>query len=281
MKTIADTLEVSRSNLIEGIEGVRPTRKSYCKADDTLLLEAIRPLVDERPTYGYRRITALLNRERKKAGQPRLNHKRVYCIMRTANLLLQPCTGRRIQRVHDGVVQTLRSNTRWCSDGLEIQCWNGEIVRVAFALDTCDREAMAWAASTAGISGEMVRDMMLLSVERRFGSYKTPHRIEWLSDNGSCYIAGDTIDFALSLGLWSCFTPVRSPESNGISEAFVKTFRRDYVRCNPLPDAAAVLAKLDGWFKDYNTIHPHSSLGMRSPLEFIHANSSLAACPAS
>ena len=30
-------------------------------------------------------------------------------------------------------------NTRWCSDGLEIGCYNGERVRVAFALDCCDR----------------------------------------------------------------------------------------------------------------------------------------------
>ena len=34
------------------------------------------------------------------------------------------------------------------------------------------------------------------------------------------------------------FTPVESPESNGMAEAFVKTFKRDYVRVNPIPDAA-------------------------------------------
>ena len=28
---------------------------------------------------------------------------------------------------HDGVVVTIRSNLRWCSDGLEFTCWNGEI----------------------------------------------------------------------------------------------------------------------------------------------------------
>ena len=33
-----------------------------------------------------------------------------------------------------------------------------------------------------------------------------------------------------ALGLPLCFTPVRSPESNGIAEAFVKTFKRDYAR---------------------------------------------------
>ena len=281
MKAIADTLEVSRSNLIERLERERPARGRYRKAEDSELLAEIRPLVDERPTYGYRRITALLNRRRRKPGRQLLNHKRIYRIMHSAQLLLQQCTGKRIDRVHDGTVQTLRSNTRWSSDGLEIHCWNGEIVRVAFVLDTCDREVIAWAASTAGVSGEMVRDLMLLSVERRFGCYRTPHRIQWLSDNGSGYIAGDTIDFATSLGLWSCFTPVRSPQSNGMSESFVKTFKRDYIRCNPIPDAATVLSKLDDWFEDYNNVHPHSSLRMLSPREFIQANSSLAECPAS
>ena len=42
---------------------------------------------------------------------------------------------------------------------MEIACWNGAAIRVAFALDTCDREVMAWCATTGGISGEMIRDL--------------------------------------------------------------------------------------------------------------------------
>jgi transposase InsO family protein len=103
-------------------------------------------------------------------------------------------------------------------------------------------EVIAWSATTAGISGEMVRDLMIVCVERRFGTSKTPHRVEWLSDNGSAYIAEDTLDTAMALGLQPCFTPVRSPESNGIAEAFVKTFKRDYARLSILPDAATVIA---------------------------------------
>jgi len=72
----------------------------------------------------------------------------------------------------------------------------GEIVRVAFAMDTCDREIMAWSASTAEVTGEMVRDRMLIAVESRFSSYRASNRVEWLSDNGSCYTALETIVFA-------------------------------------------------------------------------------------
>jgi len=279
MKPIADALGVSRSNLIEQQAKLKQPRSTYQKVADTDLLPCIRELVDERPTYGYRRITVLLNRRRISEGEPRVNHKRVFRIMQQHGLLLQSYTGDRIERAHTGKVITLRSNTRWCSDGLEIDCWNGEIVRVAFSLDTCDREAIAWAAGTTGFSGEMIRDIMLLSVERRFDSHRAPYRIEWLSDNGSCYTAKETIDFAQALGLAPKFTPVRSPESNGMSESFVKTFKRDYVRCNPRPDAQTVIAQIDGWFEDYNAVHPHRGLKMLSPREFIQANSSLAACP--
>src|SRR5262249_38816167 len=52
-------------------------------------------------------------------------------------------------------------NRRWCSDGFEIGCDNGERVRVAFALDCCDREAMSFLATTSGVSGEDVRDLTL------------------------------------------------------------------------------------------------------------------------
>jgi transposase InsO family protein len=59
-----------------------------------------------------------------------------------------------------------------------------------------------------------------------------PHAVEWLTDNGSCYIADATRTFAASLGFIVCTTPVRSPESNEMAESFVKTFKRDYVYVN-------------------------------------------------
>jgi transposase InsO family protein len=269
VRRIAEVLEVSRSQLHERLRhGLQP-RKHYRKCKDAELLEPIRRLVDQRPTYGYRRIGALLNRERVLAGLARLNHKRLYRLMAQNGLLLQRYTGKPPGRAHDGRIITIRPNLRWTSDGFEIPCWSGQAVRVAFALDTCDREVMAWCASTAGVSGEMIRDLMLEAVEKRFGGTVTPHPIQWLSDNGSCYRAYDTIQFADRLGLVPCFTPVRSPQSNGMAEAFVKTFKRDYVYVHDRPDAQTVLSQLPQWFEDYNEVHPHKALRLKSPREFI------------
>jgi putative transposase len=131
-------------------------------------------------------------------------------------------------------VVALRSNVRWCSDHLELRCRDGSVIRVLFAIDACDREVIAWSATTAGISGEMVRDLMVACVERRFGGTRAPHAVEWLSDNGSAYIAKPTRETATALGLRLAFTPARSPQSNGISEAFVKTLR-DYASSRSCP----------------------------------------------
>jgi putative transposase len=88
----------------------------------------------------------------------------------------------------------------------------------------------------------MVRDMMLIAVERRFGAYQAPHRVEFLADSGSCQTAYETVDFAIALGLMARFTRIRSPESNGMADSFVKTFKRDNVRCNARPDAKPCFA---------------------------------------
>lgn len=74
-----------------------------------------------------------------------------------------------------------------------------------------------------------------------FHAARAPHAIEHLSGNGSAYIARDTRLFAQALNLTRCFTPVASPQSNGMSEAFVKTLKRDYTQISALPDAEAAL----------------------------------------
>jgi transposase InsO family protein len=279
MKNIAESLGVARSNLVERVTDTpvsRPHR--YSKAEDAKLLPLIMDILGERQTYGYRRMHALLNRKLQFLGLQQVNHKRVYRIMHIHDLLLSRHTGARLKSTHTGRVATPQRNTRWCSDGFEFNCADGQTVCVVFVLDACDREVIAFTATTGGISSAMVQDLMLQSIENRFCALKAPHPIEWLSDNGSCYTARDTQEFATQLNLVCCFTPVRSPESNGMAEAFVKTFKRDYVFTHLRPDAIITISQLGDWFKDYNEMAPHKALRMLSPREFIRS-SETAACP--
>jgi transposase InsO family protein len=268
MKTIAETLGVARSNLYDRLEGTTHSRGRYHRRGDAELLARITRLVTARPTYGYRRIRAVLNRELKAEALPPANHKRVYRLMQMHQMLLARRYTERPDHIHDGKVVVMRSNLRWCSDGFEFTCWDGAVVRGVFIIDAHDREIIAWrAVVNAGISGSDVRDMMLEAVERRFDGYRASASVEMLSDNGSPYIARETRIFAAQLGLKPCFTPVKSPQSNGISEAFVNTLKRDYVRVTPIPNAEIAMQAIAGWFEDYNENHPHSGLKMRSPRE--------------
>jgi transposase InsO family protein len=111
----------------------------------------------------------------------------MYRVMKQQGLL-QPKSPRRSdsRRARDSKVMVEESNQRWCSDGFEIACDNGEVVTGVFMKDCRDRETIAWRAWIGlGLPGEPVRDMIIDAVEMHFGS--TDERAitaELLIDNG-------------------------------------------------------------------------------------------------
>ena len=276
MKAVCQALGVARSNLharAHRPRDWRDARLGRTPAPDEQLLDEIRRHIADLPSYGYRRACALVNRQRRAEGRAPVNPKRAYRVMAEAKLLL-PKAPRRPQssRAHDGKVAVTQSNTRWCSDGFEIKCDSGEVVTATFAKDCCDREIMAWRAWPGrGLPGEPVREMLIEAVEKRFGAVEAVpdgRTLEFLTDNGGAYIAGDTRAIAKGVGLKPVTTPVCSPQSNGMAESFVNTFKRDYVSRMDLADARTVLDQLPAAFEHFNEAHPHSSLKMRSPREF-------------
>ncbi|MGR9983789.1 IS3 family transposase [Escherichia coli] len=274
---VSRCLRVSRAQLhviLRRTDDWKDGRRSR-HSDDMDVLLRIHHVIGELPTYGYRRVWALLRRQAELDGMPAINAKRVYRIMRQNALLLERKTAvPPSKRAHTGKVAVKESNQRWCSDGFEFRCDNGEKLRVTFALDCCDREALHWAVTTGGFDSETVQDVMLGAVERRFGSELPTSPVEWLTDNGSCYRANETRQFARMLGLEPKNTAVRSPESNGIAESFVKTIKRDYISIMPKPDGLTAAKNLAEAFEHYNEWHPHSALGYRSPREYLRQRAS-------
>lgn len=170
--TVCRVLGVARSNVIERRSrgSTWRDRRGRRPVDDPELIRQLRDLAAQRPTYGYRRLWALLRRLRAVRGQGPVNAKRVYRLAKAHQLLLQRHTGApSLGLAHEGVIAVERSDQRYCSDGFEIRCDNGERVRVVFSLDCCDRQAIAFAATTAGISGELIRDVMVQTLVERFG----------------------------------------------------------------------------------------------------------------
>ena len=261
MSRVAREFGISRQALYRNKTG--KARVFYRRQDDAAIVARIRDMLAVRPTYGYKRITVMLNRQ----DWPRINRKRVYRLMRMHGLVL-PTGVYGPKRPHTGKVMVTTPNTRWCSDAFEIKCFNREKVYVAFALDCCDRGALAFVAHTRPLLATDIQDLMVAAVAGRFDSLRTPRSIQWLTDRGGIFRAKDTTDLGKALGLLPCATRAYSPESNGMAEAFVKTFKRDYVYNHDCDTPETVLALLPAWFDDYGQA-PHSALAYQSPSEYL------------
>ncbi len=262
MAPICRTLGISRACAYRESVG-RPAR--YVRADDRIVTAQIRTVIRTRASYGARRVRALVNR----AFETTYNLKRIQRVMELNGWKLPRSTRRRTGRAHTGRVQRDVSNERWCSDGLEIACWNGELVQLGFALDGHDREVLATVAVPRDLRAVDIQTLMHRAVAGRFGDGARPDApIQWLSDNGSIYTALETQITAERLHLVPITTPAASPQSNGMSEAFVNTMRRDYIVGADLSSAAVELDQIPAWIADYNAVAPHSALGFQSPQQY-------------
>jgi len=260
MTRICRTLAIGRATAYRE-RGPRAAR--YHRQDDAEVFQRLKEVLRDRGSYGYRRAAVLVNRRFETA----YNRKRIQRVMRLTGLAV-PRRSRRRGRSHRGQVRCEASNQRWCSDTMTIVCWNGEAVELAFALDCCDREAISYVAAARPLDGADIRRLMRRTWFARFGTTLPEHRVQWLSDNGAIYTALETVIEAETLGMTPITTPVASPESNGMSEAFVNTLRRDYLDGADRASAARLLEQVPGWIDDYNERAPHSALGYRSPAEY-------------
>ena len=93
MKTVAEVIGVSRSNLAERLQERPQSRIGRPPLPDEELVAQIKALIGELPTYGYRRVHAILKRHALAAGLKPANHKRIYRVMKAHGLLLNRHAG--------------------------------------------------------------------------------------------------------------------------------------------------------------------------------------------
>lgn len=150
------------------------------------------------------------------------------------SLTLERSTGRSNGRIHDGKVAVMASNLRspvgsnlWRLSGSLLQRLEDRLLERLQGphrlhhrwLRPGDRRACCGDGRGYLRLGHPRHDAC--AVERCFKADHTSHLVEHLSDNGSCFTARETRNFATALDLVRCFTPARSPEDNGMNESFV------------------------------------------------------------
>lgn len=100
MKAVSEVGGVARSNLhirAQRAADWTDRRRHRRPQDDQALVDEHRFEVAAFPSYGYRRAWTMVNRRHEREGRPRVNHKRVYRVMREHRLLLARHTGRPLE----------------------------------------------------------------------------------------------------------------------------------------------------------------------------------------
>ena len=207
--------------------------------------------------YGYRRITAMLQRE-----GFRVNHKRIERLWRREGLKVpqkQPKRGR--LWLNDGSCIRLRpqrKNHVWSYDFVFDRTRDGWPLRLLTIIDEYTRECLA-----IDIARCLTSEDVLTRLTDLFIRYGIPEHIR--SDNGSEFTAKAVRNWLGKLGVQTLFIEPGSPWENGYIESFNGKLRDELLNLeifNTLLEARVLITR---WRYEYNRIRPHSGLNYRPP----------------
>lgn len=245
-----------------------PRSRFYYQAstpDEQELEKAIDELAAAWPTYGYRRITAMLHR----AGR-RINRKRVLRIMRQMRLL-RTCKAQKRRTTnsqHDyprypNLVEKLsvvEPDQVWVSDITYIRL-RREFVYLAVILDVFTRVIRGWHL------GRGLDLSLTLTAFQKALSKNTP-KIHH-SDQGIQYSAPAYTQALSARSVQISMAEVGAPEQNGFAERVIRTLKEEEVDLSDYQDYSDAYRQIGRFIDEvYNTKRIHSALGYLTPAEF-------------
>ncbi len=227
-------------------------------ADDEAELTArIIDLAKQYGRYGYRRITALLQRE----GWP-VGRTRVQRIWRQEGLKVpQRQPKRRRLWLNDGSCIRLRPERRnhvWAYDFVFDRTHNGRPLKMLTVVDEYSRQSLAIEVSRKLTSKDVIRVLARLMLE-----HGVPKHIR--SDNGPEFVAKAVREWLQRLDVGTLFIEPGSPWENGYIESFNGKLRDELLNGEIFTTVTEARVLIEGWRRHYNRVRPHSSLGYRPP----------------
>jgi putative transposase len=256
---VCDLLRISQRRACEALGQARSTqRRIPCiSAEEERLTKDITFLAAKYGRYGYRRITALLNRE----GW-RVNHKRVERIWRKEGLKVpkkQPRRGR--LWLNDGSCIRLRPEHKdhvWSYDFVKSRTVDGRAFRILTIIDEFTRECPAMLVARRISSQDVIDQLFQLFILRDI-----PEHLR--SDNGTEFTARAIRKWLAKIGVKTLFIEPASPWENGYIESFNGKLRDELLNREVFSTLTEAKVLIEEWRREYNGFRPHSSLGYRPP----------------
>jgi putative transposase len=255
MRLLCDTLDVHRCNLYHE---PRPD-------EDRPIKDALSELAGAWPTYGYRRLTAMLRRE----GLP-VNAKRVRRLMHELDICgeapqRKPRTTDsshpypRFPNLVEGLEAT-RPDQIWVADITYIRL-RKEFVYLSVIMDIFTRCIRGW-----HLGRSLEQELTLAALEKALegGSPEIHH-----SDQGVQYAATAYVVLLRAHEVNTSMASVGEPEENGYAERLMRTIKEEEVDLSEYEDFIDAMRGLGRFLDDvYNRKRIHSSLGYLTPAEF-------------
>jgi putative transposase len=232
------------------------------------LRDEMQKIALESPSYGYRRITAELQRRNFE-----VNHKRVLRMMREDNLLcvrqrafVTTTDSRHRLPVYPNLARGMELtavNQLWVADITYIRL-RQEFVYLSVLLDAYSRRVIGWALGRT-LEAELVVSALRMAL---FSRQPVPGLVHH-SDRGVQYASGSYTELLKEHHILISMSRKGNPYDNAACESFIKTLKCDEVYRNEYRDFEDAQSSI-GQFLDviYNQHRLHSALGYRTPAEF-------------
>ena len=222
------------------------------------LRQRLKTLAEKHRRYGHIRLHVLIRRE----GLI-VNHKRTERIYRAEGLSLRIRRRRKFAAVvRNSLPPAKKQNERWAMDFIQDSLWCGRKFRTLSIVDTYSRECLNVEADTSLPGQRVVR-----ALDRLVELKGLPESIR--VDNGPEFISKVLDEWAYRNGVKLDFIRPGKPTENCYAESFHGRFRDECLNENYFSDMQEAKNKIEEWRIEYNTFRPHSSLGYKTPEEFL------------
>jgi transposase InsO family protein len=220
-------------------------------------------LSQQRPRYGYRRITALLRGE----GWG-INRKRVHRLWRREGLKVPQKQRKKRRLGHSGNSSRRRRaqgfNEVWSYDFVQDQTADGKPLRLLPVVDEYTRECLAIEVQRSFTAEDVVGTLAYLVELRGAPKYVR-------SDNGPEFIARAVREWLAGSEVTTLYIEPGSPWENAYSESFNSRFRDECLDRELFESVAEARVIAEDYRLDYNHRRPHSALGYQTPAVFAAA----------
>jgi putative transposase len=247
--------------LTRACEAVGMSRSSYAyesrRTDDVELVERIKEIRHKKPRWGYKRVHAKL-----KSEGFAVNHKRIERIWREHGFTLPARRKRKKVRTGETVpVSAMHPNHVWTYDFMFDATHQGRRMKVLTVIDEFTREALA-VVPARSLTSSSVKGVLA----KLFATRGRPATIR--SDNGPEFIAFELTEWLETQGATTHHIEPGKPWQNSFAESFNNRVRDECLNMNEFWSVEHARVVLESWRIEFNTEHPHSSLGYQTPAQF-------------